>query len=796
MNRVNGIISFLLVLLVFLIYAQTVRFEYVNYDDQDYVTENKVIQDGLTLKGITWAFSFVENDLTYWHPLAYIAHMADCQIFGVHPGFHHLSNALIHALNVLLLYFVLLTMTGARYQSVFAACLLAVHPISVDSVAWISQKKTLLATFFWLLTLMSYGWYARNPRLKRYGLVCLFAAAGLMTKPVLVTIPMILFIIDFWPLNRVKGFQLVKGTERAYVLESFSLKRLGLEKIPIMGLVVLWGITPFIPDHVTAKNISLDLIPLGLRFKNAFVSYFSYLKKFFMPTDLSLLYPYPDQVPTWMAVLATIGLAAVSYALARLIRKYPYAAVGWAVFTVTLVPFLGFVQGAVWPAYADRFAYVPFIGLYVAFAWGFKEVADGFGLRSGPRLSVAGLIVVALALLAFVQAGVWKDNIRLYTHALNVTKNNYLIHNNLGIAYDEQGRYDEAARQYNYSLAIRPGFSKAHHNLAINLLKRGETDKAIEHFRRSLASNPDNPVAKYNLASIAMERGDVNEAVGLYQAAIKDKPDFSDAHNNLGVLLSKNGMRQEALSHFRAALIADPRNVGALSNLGNELFDMGRLNDARMCFLKALSIEPKNVKVLNDLGVFYAAAGQVKEAEDCFTKVIGIDTGNQTALANLSLLVKEKKQRESRMESARVDWEKSPGDLQKILAYASFCVQNADFKKAETLYLNGLNLDPESLQTLVAISEMYEKSGEYGKAIVYYTRISESHGEKRAEAYYQIACMYALQRRDDEAVKWLQASADSGFSGWTYLRTDFRFDPIRKSKRFQEFLHVVGDQIQ
>jgi len=796
MNRTNVGICFLLLFLVILVYFQTVRFEFINFDDQDYVTENEVIQKGITGEGIKWAFSFTENDLTYWHPIAYMAHMIDCQFFGTHSGYHHLSNMFIHALNAILLYFALLYMTGARFQSAFAACLLAVHPVGVDSVAWISQKKTLLATFFWLLSLISYAWYSKEICLKRYIAVCLFVALGLMTKPVMVTIPIILFIFDFWPLNRVEQYVFNLNERLGWVQKKYSIRWLLIEKIPLMTLVFLWGITPFISEHVTAKNITFDVVPFVLRFKNAVVSYFLYLKKFFFPVDLAFLYPYPKDVSTLFAVISVIGIVIISYVAVCLVRKYPYAASGWFAFLVVLVPFLGFVQGAVWPAYADRFAYVPFIGLYIVFSWGLVDLARHNIAGIALKWVASCMVIVLLMILSFFQTGNWQNNITLYTHALKVTKENYLAHNNLGIAYDEHGNYDEARRQYDASLSINPSFSKAHHNLAVNLLKKGDTEKAIEHFKLSLISNPENPVAKYNLANIAMGKGNSDEAMALFQSAIDDDPKFSDAYNNLGVLLSRKGLRREALENFKQALVCNSSNINAISNLGNELFDMGRLNDARVCFSRALSLDSKNIKVMNDFGVLNVAMGKTKEAEKLFSTVIKIEPNNQTAKENLSLIVKERERLELQIVKTRNDYSENPNDLKKILSYAGLCEKNGDFKKAEALYLNALTIKPDSLETLVSLSEMYEKEEQYAKAIIYYERLAESHAEKKAVAYYQIACMYAMQNQVDESVKWLQTAADSGFTEWAYLSQDLRFDLVRRSKRFQEFIALTGSQIK
>ena len=782
---------FLFVSLVLVIYVRTFRFDYINYDDQDYVTENLVVQKGITVQGLKWAFSFVDNDLTYWHPLAYIAHMVDCQLFGIHPGYHHLSNVFVHTLNVLMFFFACCAMTGAFYRSAFAACLFAVHPMAVDSVVWIAQKKNLLATFFWLTTVLAYAWYAQRTSVRRYACVCLAIAAGLLTKPVMVTIPVVLFILDLWPLGRFERFAVSEGVQKEKKNRTFPLKWLIIEKIPFMFLVGLWGITPFIPEHVTAKNISLEAVPLFLRYKNAVVSYAVYVKKYIWPFDLTILYPYPEEVSTLLALGVTVVIIAVSVAALRFIRTIPYAAAGWFVFLICLVPFLGFVQGAVWPAYADRFAYVPYIGIHVAFAWGFHELTEHLGLQKWLKASIAGGLIIFMAATAFHQTGYWKNNISLYTHALDVTAGNYLAHNNLGVAYDEQGQSDAAKREYGFALAIKPGFSKAHHNLAVNLLKQGDTDTAVYHFMRSIASNPFNPVAKYNLAAIAMGRGHMDDAMGYYQSAISDKPDFSDAYNNLGVLLSARGKKKEAAEHFRHALIYDPGHANALSNLGNELFDAGRYNDAMVCFSRALSLDSKNVRALNDLGVLYAAMGKPAEAESCFKNVMEIEPGNATAQRNLALIAKEKQQFDKKFEMARHDAKRYPKDQRKLMIFGDLCVLKGDIRQAETLFQKVLAMNPVSEEALLSLASMYEKTAQYAKAIVYYTRLAENHELRKAEAYYNIACLFSLENRGDEAVKWLQSAGDAGFNNWKRLKEDTRLDRIRKTKSFQEFISLT-----
>jgi len=774
------------------IYGQVRHHGFINYDDQDYVTENNHTQMGLTAESVTWAFSLNENDLTYYHPLTYLAHMLDCQLFGVNSGYHHLSNLLIHIFNALLLYAALYTMTGAVYRSAFVALLFAVHPMGVDSVAWIAQKKTLLVTTFWLLSIMAYTRYAKRGGVRNYLLVCLMVIMGLLTKPVMVTIPLVFLLLDFWPLNRLKKKDSSQGTETERRPSQHPWTRLLVEKIPFAFFVALWGITPFISKHVRVKNISLDVVPMGLRFKNAVISYGVYLKKCFWPLDLSVIYPYPREASLFAALLCLFALVIVSAFVILYRRKMPFLVTGWFVFLIVLVPFLGIVQGAVWPAYADRFAYVPLIGIYIIIAWGGYDIIRVFNVKPWLYIPLGLGWICFLSLLSFRQTGYWKDSIRLYTHALEITERNYLAYNNLGIALDEKALSDKAQKQYYLSLWAKPGFSLAHHNLALNFLKQGMMDKAKEHFGLSLISNPHNPVAKYNLGSMSMAEQRFDDAIDYFQGAIADKPDFSDAHNNLGVLLLNKGLKHDAAEHFKQALISDPNHSEALCNLGNALFDMGRPDHGVMCFKRALSLDPKNIRALNDLGVIFASTGNWPQAEKMFNTVLELDPDNAYAQENRQLIYNEKKIVEDEYAQAGHALEQAPDNMDALGRLARLSGLLNKTHECESLYMKMLDMDPGNGPAITGLAQIYEDGAQYDKAIMYYHKLAENHGDQRAEAYYAMACMFALENHENDAVSWLQKAADSGFSDWNSLMLDRRLDTIRSSKLFREFLTVAG----
>lgn len=781
-----------LLIVPLIIYGQVLHHDFINFDDQDYVTENPYVQKGLTVDSTAWAFSLHDNDLTYWHPLAYMAHMLDYQLFGMKSGFHHASNVVVHLINVLLLYALLSASTGSRYRSAIAAFFFAIHPIDVDSVAWISQKKTLLATTFWLLSLMAYGAYSRKGGLLRYVIVCVAVILGLLTKPILVTIPFVFLLWDIWPLNRWVGLDINHRDTQDNPCQKHRFKWLVIEKTPFMAFVLLWGITPLISAHVKAKNISIDVIPMGLRLKNAVVSYFAYIKNYVWPTKLSFLYPYPSDVPLIEAILAGVCLILVTWIVIKHIRKIPFVTLGWMLFLIVLIPFLGFVQGAVWPAYADRFAYVPFIGLYIITVWGGYAVIRHYGIN--PMIYIPLMIVwfSFLTVMSYRQTGYWKDNISLYTHAIDVTDRNFLAYNNLGIALDEKGFHDEARKQYYLSLWAKPGFSKAYYNLGINYLDKGDLAEAKDQFKNSIASNPDNPQAEYNLGSIAMAEGSFDDAEVYFRRAIAGKPDFSAAYNNLGVILLKKGLTLEAAKQFKVAVLYNSNNIEALSNLGNAFFDMNRPDDAVMCFLRVLDLDTTNVKAMNDLAVIYASTGRMADAEALFEKILLLDPSNPSAADNLSQIRSNTQAMLHEYVELRSEIQSNPSNMDLRIKLARLCLLVNKAEESESLYLDVLSKDGRRLEALTEIAALYENRGDYSKATLYYTKLADMYPDKRATSFYSIACMFALTGDGDKTILWLQKAADAGFTDWETLKRDSRLNRVRMSPMFKEFTNIAG----
>ncbi len=625
-----------LIMATLAVYWQVQNYDFVNFDDDIYIYENRHVQEGLTLESITWAFS-VSEKMFYWHPVAWLSHMLDCQLYGLNPGKHHLTNLIIHIANSLLLFMIFKWMTGAFWRSAFVAMLFAIHPINVDSVAWITERKNVLSTFFWMLTMLAYVYYTKQPVLYRYLLIFFVFALGLMAKPMLVTLPCALLLLDYWPLKRFSyrppggiGTGKPKNVIKSGP-QGFSPFRLVLEKIPLLVLSVLSTYLSFL----SADKVSVLLPPMKLRIENALVSYVKYIGKIIWPQDLAILYPYPSIVPMWQIIGALLLLVCVSVLMIRTIRGAPYFAIGWLWYLGTLVPVIGLVQKVALPAMADRFAYVPFIGIFIIIAWGIPELVAKWRYRKIWLATLATVVLTILMAMTWKQVGYWENSITLFEHNLKITSNNYVAHNNLGNALSKQGRTAEAIDHYLKALRIKPDNAKAHNNLGNALSKQGRTAEAIDHYLKALRIKPGLEKAHYNLGTALYEQGRTAEAIDHYLKALRIKPDYAKAHYNLGNALSKQGRTAEAIDHYLKALRIKPDDAKAHQNLGTALYEQGRTAEAIDHYLKALRIKPDYAKAHYNLGNALSKQGRTAEAIDHYLKALRIKPDYAKAHNNL-----------------------------------------------------------------------------------------------------------------------------------------------------------------
>jgi tetratricopeptide (TPR) repeat protein len=670
-------ICLLLALGTLWIYGTAARNDFVNYDDPDYVTSNAQVQAGLTWANIRWAFT--TGHASNWHPLTWISHMIDCQLFGQKPGPQHLMSVAFHVGNALLLFLVLRRMTGAHWQSAFVAALFALHPLHVESVAWISERKDVLSTFFLMLTLAAYtGYVERNtiheeqaevhkPPVRRgprdrapktsvtnpkpresgnklqlsastfYVLALAFFALGLMSKPMLVTVPFLLVLLDYWPFKR---FAL--GAQPSHEKQVF---RLVLEKIPFLALSILSSlVTYLVQQKGGAVSTSLSL---GGRISNALVSYVRYMGKMVWPQDLSVLYPHPGHWPVWQLAAAGLLLAIISAVVCSLIYRRPEFAVGWFWYLGTLIPVIGLVQVGI-QSMADRYSYIPLIGLFILVSWG---AADCFSHKSwGPPVlaSLAGLTLIACAVLTVQQIEFWHNSETLFSHAVQVTSKNYLAYNNLGFFQSGQGKIDEAMENYRRALEINPLYEDALNNMGYALAGRKRHAEAIPFYEAALRIKTNHVEVHNNLGNALSEIGKIPEAMEHYRYVLSQNPEHADAHNNLGIALAMQGKLDEALSHFRAAIRFKPNYASAHSNLGNGLAAQRKFDEAMVEYQESLRLNPRDAQAHNNLGNVFAELNRVDDAIEQYSEAIRLNADNPEAHFNLGLaLAKQGKTNEA-----------------------------------------------------------------------------------------------------------------------------------------------------
>ncbi|RJP85058.1 MAG: tetratricopeptide repeat protein [Desulfobacteraceae bacterium] len=579
-------IILLLILSSLLVYGQVRNFDFVHFDDATYVSQNTEIQQGLTVDSIIWAFTTFHA--ANWHPVTWVSHMLDYQLFGLNSGMHHMTSVFLHIANSLLLFFIFRKMTGNLWQSAMIAALFALHPLRVETVAWVSERKDVLSTLFWMLTLRAYLFYTDRPSGRRYAAVVLFFVLGLMSKPMLVTLPFILLLLDYWPLNRIS---FLPPTEQKYAL-AWALVR---EKLPLFILVVLSSVITYYAQQKGGAVASLDVIPLAERITNSIVAYIGYIWKMVYPVHLACLYPHPGMLPWWKVATSGLLIAALSAAAFGSARKYPYVIVGWLWYLGTLVPVIGIVQVGS-QSMADRYTYVPAIGLFMVAVWGLPEFFKKWPWGK-TFLSVGSVVILCgLTILAWHQTGYWKNSIMLFERTLEVTDDNYTMHYNLAnvLARHEQGaRSNEVAvKHYLEALRIKPDFADAHNNLANLYMSSGRLDAAIEQYSKALAIDPSYEGAHYNLGIAAFRQGRALEAADYFKLALQTMTDNAETYFRYGNALHQAGDGDGAVRAYQEAIHLRPDYVDAHCNLGVALFQKGDLAGAIAAFNEALRVQP------------------------------------------------------------------------------------------------------------------------------------------------------------------------------------------------------------
>ncbi len=617
-RRRDAALALALLLVTAAVYAGVRHHDFVNYDDPAYVTENEQVRRGLTWGGLRWALG--ATDAANWHPLTWLSHMVDVELFGLDPGPHHLVNLLFHLLNALLVFELLRRMTGAAWRSWFVAALFALHPLHVESVAWIAERKDVLSSFFGLLALLAYAHYVARPEPVRYAGVLLSFTLGLAAKPMLVTLPCLLLLLDVWPLGRW-------GERRAFL-------QLLLEKLPFLALALASGAITLFAQQAGGALVGLHAVPLPARAAHAAVAYVKYLWRTVWPSGLAVPYPYPTALPVWKVSGAVLLLLAISWLAVAQRRRRPYVLVGWSWYLVTLFPVIGIVQAGD-QALADRYSYLPLLGIFITIAWGVPDLLGAWRPRRPALAAAATIVLVALAVRTSRQVPVWHDTISLFRNALRVTAGNYVAHTYLGAALKDAGDLDEALLELEAVQAMGVAFPDAPYTLGLIHEARGDGERAADSYRQALRIKPDHMGALLQLGTWLESHGRSEEARSHYRNALPWLPGHPPQYNNLGVLLTRLGRPHEALSPLERAVALEPEDVEAKNNLGVAHLDLGHVEEAATYFTTALALEPRHRLARYNLGVAFQSAGRLAEALSHFERALELDPRSAETFAAL-----------------------------------------------------------------------------------------------------------------------------------------------------------------
>ncbi|HEY3852809.1 MAG TPA: tetratricopeptide repeat protein [Verrucomicrobiae bacterium] len=626
-KRRVGLVCLALAVAALVVFGGALTCDFVNYDDPTYITSNAEVQRGLSAEGVVWAFE--TSDASNWHPLTWLSHMTDVQIFGMKPAGHHFTSLLLHAANAVLLFLILNAMTGAFWRSAVVAALFALHPLRVESVVWISERKDVLSSFFWMLAVWSYVQFQKSRSKFWYAAALASFALVLMAKPMLVTLPFVLLLLDYWPLRRPIGWELL------------------LEKIPFLLLSIISSVVTFLVQRSGGAVSPLSGLGVLPRIANALISYARYLGKFFCPVQLSVLYPHPGYWPFWQVAGASLLLIAITAFVIFRGRAQPYLIVGWLWFLGMLLPAIGLVQVGI-QSMADRYSYLPMVGITIMVVWGVSDALASLP-NSRPVLGTLGGVAIALCVvLTPLQVLYWHDSDTLFEHAVAVTKNNYLAYNNLGFFLSNRGETEKSMRYYESALKINPNYDEARNNLGFAYAALGRFQEATNEYIKALSLNPNLTEAHNNLGNALGSLGLNDAAMHEYEVALQENPRHAEAHNNYGIALAMRGKLDDAISQFRLAIFYKENYASAHSDLGNALAMKGDFASAVAEYQTCLRLSPTDPQAHNNLANALAQQGKLDEAAAQYRTALELKPENPEAHFNLGVcLTRQGKSREA-----------------------------------------------------------------------------------------------------------------------------------------------------
>ena len=638
----TSLIAVGIILSTLVVYAQLRDYSFVNFDDDVHVYENPHVNSGLSWENVKWAFGI--HGPSQWHPLSWLSHQLDVELFGLRPAGHHLTNLAVHIASAVLLFLTLIYITGERWPSAFVAAIFALHPLNVESVAWISERRNVLSLFFGILTVLVYSWYTRTGRWRHYALVVIVFALGLMAKPQLVTLPFVLLLLDYWPLGRTARCRSEAGVSVSLRPSRCDSRRWGflvLEKLPLLSLSIVSCLLTIWCQQSAGVVASTATLPIVIRLMNMLSVYGLYVRQVLWPFDLAVFYPHPglvyQQPVTVLSIPSVVGglilmLVTVWAVVAR--RKYPFLAVGWFWYLGTLVPMIGLVQvGA--QRMADRYMYLPLIGILIALTWLMRAVVPARLQRRHILWYLAIPAVAGCLVISCKQTSYWQDSVTLFRHAIAVTERNSWAHNNLGLALHRRGKSIEAMEHFKEALNIDPDYALARYNLGVVWQDLGRSDRAIAEFQEALRLHPAYVNAHLRLGAALADINRLDDAVDHFEQAVRLSPKNSRAHLNLGIALARQSKTHQAIAQFRQVLELDPDNAKAHYGLSMGLSLSGKTRAAEKHLRRVIALAPDLTPAYNELGKLLLRRGKRERAIQRFRQALQRDPSNLEAQTQL-----------------------------------------------------------------------------------------------------------------------------------------------------------------
>ena len=705
-NQLFAIICLALALVTLVVYWPITRHGFTNFDDDGYITGNSHVKSGLTWSGLVWAFKNTET--TNWHPLTWISHMADCQLYGLNPGGHHLTNLLFHIANTLLLFLLLNELTGALWRSAFVAALFAWHPLHVESVAWAAERKDVLSAFFWMLTLLAYTRYVgeskvQSPKSKVfYGLSLLAFACGLMSKPMVVTLPFVLLLIDFWPLNR---FHWTRKTSPPNSEAASAIKPnagLILEKLPFFALAAAGSVATYLVQK-TGGAVSNDTLPF--RMANASWSYLRYILKTFWPEYLAVIYPFPSHSLAGLAIVAAALLVIGSGLFVFLAGRHPCLPVGWFWFLGTLVPVIGLVQiGS--QSMADRYLYIPSIGLFILVVWGLNDLFGAWPQKQ-KIVALAGTAALGGCLACtWVQIKYWQDSISLFRHAVEVTTDNYVAGACLAQALDAIGQEDEALALCTNAVRIEPNYPPGQFFLGMILLKQGKSGEALSHLSTAARLAPFDTTMHYNFGKVLLDFDRPKEAAACFIIVLNNNPNFPEAHSGLGKAYWKLGQLNQATNQLSLAVSLEPGNPQFHYDFGTVLLANSNTDEAIAQFSEALRLKPDFADAHGNLAVAFIRQGRAREAVSHFSEAVRLQPNDPEKRFNLGLALLDNHQPAEAALQFSEELRLKPDATKAHFRLAQAWQQQGKLAGAVEHYREALRLTPEFPEAKAALDQI------------------------------------------------------------------------------------------